>query len=55
MRRPYFLAIIASVTLALAKMAPGQVDGFVIEGPTAGGHNAPPRRHLQLDGRGQRL
>jgi NAD(P)H-dependent flavin oxidoreductase YrpB (nitropropane dioxygenase family) len=44
-RRPKFLAIIASNTLAimLAKKASGRVDGFVIEGPTAGGHNAPPR------------
>ena len=42
--RPRFLAIIASATLAisLARQAPG-VDGFVVEGPTAGGHNAPPR------------
>ena len=42
--RPAFLAIIASTALAitLARKTPG-VDGFVIEGPTAGGHNAPPR------------
>jgi nitronate monooxygenase len=55
LRRPFFLAIIASVTLAqaLAKKATGRVDGFVIEGPTAGGHNAPPRGPLQLDERGQ--
>ena len=25
------------------KKATGRIDGFVIEGPTAGGHNAPPR------------
>jgi nitronate monooxygenase len=44
LRRPMFLAIIASTALAisLARKTPG-VDGFVIEGPTAGGHNAPPR------------
>lgn len=55
LRRPHFLAIIASVTLAqaLAKKATGQVDGFVIEGPTAGGHNAPPRGQLQLNERGE--
>jgi nitronate monooxygenase len=43
--RPMFLAIIASNSLAtmLARKASGRVDGFVIEGPTAGGHNAPPR------------
>mgnify|MGYP000741757026 CR=1 FL=1 len=43
--RPRFLAIIASHALAtmLARKATGKVDGFVVEGPTAGGHNAPPR------------
>jgi nitronate monooxygenase len=42
--RPRFLAIIASAALAvsLARHTSG-VDGFVVEGPTAGGHNAPPR------------
>jgi nitronate monooxygenase len=29
------------------------VDGFVVEGPTAGGHNAPPRGAVQLNGRGE--
>lgn len=55
LRRPAFLAIIASVTLALTllKRATGQVDGFVIEGPTAGGHNAPPRGSLQLTPAGE--
>jgi nitronate monooxygenase len=49
--RPRFLAIISSNVLAatLLKRANGRVDGFVIEGPTAGGHNAPPRGKLQLD------
>jgi nitronate monooxygenase len=53
--RPKFLAIVASNTLAatMLKRANGQVDGFVIEGPTAGGHNAPPRGKLQLDESGQ--
>ncbi len=48
--RPDFLAIVASATLAnmLARKASGKVNGFVIEGPTAGGHNAPPRGRLQL-------
>lgn len=47
--RPMFLAIIASTALAisLARKTPG-VDGFVIEGPTAGGHNAPPRGEVEL-------
>lgn len=45
LRRPHFLAIVASDTLAaaLAKKCPDGIDGFVVEGPTAGGHNAPPR------------
>lgn len=55
LKRPKFLAIIASVTLALTlvKRATGRVDGFVIEGPTAGGHNAPPRGPLQCDANGE--
>jgi len=53
--RPRFLAVIASNTLAatMLKRANGRVDGFVIEGPTAGGHNAPPRGKLQLDEAGE--
>jgi len=44
--RPNFLAIIASDTLAktMVKRASGEVNGFVVEHYTAGGHNAPPRR-----------
>ncbi len=43
--RPRFLPIISSNSLAtmMVRKASGRVDGFVIEGPTAGGHNAPPR------------
>lgn len=57
LKRPMFLPIIASNVLAqtLAKKANGRVDGFVIEGPTAGGHNAPPRGKLQLNERGEPL
>ncbi len=53
--RPKFLAIIASNTLAITmlKKANGRVDGFVIEGETAGGHNAPPRGKLQLNNLGE--
>jgi len=49
--RPKFLAIVSSNTLALTllKKANGSVDGFVVEGPAAGGHNAPPRGKLQLN------
>jgi nitronate monooxygenase len=53
--RSKFLAILASNTLAatMLKRANGRVDGFVIEGPTDGGHNAPPRGKLQLDEAGE--
>lgn len=55
LRRPAFLAIVSSATLAmtLARKSNGRVDGFVVEGPTAGGHNAPPRGPLQLNERGE--
>ena len=45
LRRPKFLAIISSHILAnyLARDETTRPDGFVVEGPTAGGHNAPPR------------
>jgi nitronate monooxygenase len=54
-KRPRFLGIVASATLAmtLAKKANGRVDGFVVEGDTAGGHNAPPRGPLQLSASGE--
>ncbi|MBW3573013.1 MAG: nitronate monooxygenase, partial [Gemmatimonadetes bacterium] len=54
-KRPYFLPIIASNSLAtmLTRKATGRVDGFVIEAPTAGGHNAPPRGELVLNERGE--
>lgn len=53
--RPAFLAIVAYTTLAqtLVRKSNGRVDGFVIEGPTAGGHNAPPRGPLQLNAIGE--
>jgi len=55
LNRPQFLAIIASNTLAttMVKRANGRVDGFIVEGPTAGGHNAPPRGKLQLSEAGE--
>jgi NAD(P)H-dependent flavin oxidoreductase YrpB (nitropropane dioxygenase family) len=54
-KRPQFLGIVASVTLAmtLAKKASGRVDGFIVEGDTAGGHNAPPRGTLRLNAIGE--
>ncbi|MCS6835509.1 MAG: nitronate monooxygenase [Anaerolineae bacterium] len=46
LRRPLFFPIISSNTLAqaLLKRANGRIDGFVVETPVAGGHNAPPRQ-----------
>jgi nitronate monooxygenase len=53
--RPIFLAIISSNTLAttMVRRSNGKVDGFVIEGPTAGGHNAPPRGQMVLSEKGE--
>ncbi len=55
LKRPFFLAIISSNTLAttMLKRASGKVDGFVVEGHIAGGHNAPPRGKLELDANGE--
>lgn len=55
LKRPYFLGIVASATLAmtLARKSSGQVNGFIVEGETAGGHNAPPRGALQLNAAGE--
>lgn len=55
LKRPVFLAIIASNLLStvMLKRADGRVDGFVVEGPTAGGHNAPPRGKLVVDEQGE--
>ena len=55
LRRPAFLAIVSSHVLAAAllKRANGSIDGFVVEGPTAGGHNAPPRGKMQLNAIGE--
>lgn len=52
---PRFLAIIASVDLArgLAGDPATRPFGFVVEGPTAGGHNAPPRGPRRTDELGQ--
>jgi len=55
LERPKFLAIVSSNTLAttMLRRASGRVDGLVIESPTAGGHNAPPRGKGLLDDTGQ--
>jgi NAD(P)H-dependent flavin oxidoreductase YrpB (nitropropane dioxygenase family) len=53
--RPAFLPIVSAASLAamLVRRSNGRVDGFVVEGPEAGGHNAPPRGQLALDATGQ--
>lgn len=57
LKRPLFLGIVSSATLAmtLARKSSGQVDGFIVEGPTAGGHNAPPRGPMELTADGEPL
>jgi NAD(P)H-dependent flavin oxidoreductase YrpB (nitropropane dioxygenase family) len=53
--RPQFLAIVSSSALAttLARNASGRVDGIIVEGASAGGHNAPPRGASQFNARGE--
>jgi len=53
--RPAFVAIISAEILAthLARDEHTRPDGFVVEGPRAGGHNAPPRGRLTVDDTGQ--
>ncbi len=53
--RPDFLPIVASHALAaiLLKKAGSSIEGFVVEAPSAGGHNAPPRGAKTFDERGQ--
>jgi NAD(P)H-dependent flavin oxidoreductase YrpB (nitropropane dioxygenase family) len=55
LKRPYFLGIVASSTLAitLARKSNGTVDGLIVEGETAGGHNAPPRGVQELTAGGE--
>ncbi len=55
LRRPRFLTIISSVSLAqvMLRRANGRVDGFVVEAPEAGGHNAPPRGPRSLNAAGE--
>lgn len=55
LNRPFFLAIVSSAPLAsmLARKASGHVDGFIIESPVAGGHNAPPRGAMELNAEGE--
>ncbi|MXM64575.1 nitronate monooxygenase [Streptomyces sp. HUCO-GS316] len=54
LRRPGVLAIVSLPALAsyLNRDEETRPDGFVVEGPTAGGHSAPPRGPLSLDEHG---
>jgi len=53
--RPDFLAIVSSHVLAkmLATKSNGEVNGFIVELPVAGGHNAPPRRKGEFNEDGE--
>lgn len=55
LRRPRLLAIVSSDVLAayLARRPETRPDGFVLEGPVAGGHSAPPRGKMRLDESGE--
>jgi NAD(P)H-dependent flavin oxidoreductase YrpB (nitropropane dioxygenase family) len=55
LRRPMFLAIVSAHVLAayLAREDSTRPDGFIVEGPRAGGHNAPARGRPVLDDDGQ--
>ena len=55
LHRPLFLAIVSAHVLAayLAREDTTRPDGFIVEGPRAGGHNAPARGRPVLDEDGQ--
>lgn len=55
LKRPQFFPIISSSTLArrLYKKANGPINGFIVETPAAGGHNAPPRSKSGTSGGGE--
>ncbi len=53
--RPAFFPIVSSGVLAktLARRSTGSIEGIIVEGSKAGGHNAPPRGAGPLDAKGQ--
>lgn len=55
LKRPHFYPIVSSSVLAqsLKKKSTGEVNGFIVEGPLAGGHNAPPRGPMRLNEAGE--
>ena len=52
---PYFFPIVSSDSLAsiLLRKASGPIDGFIVEGNLAGGHNAPPRGRATFNEAGE--
>ncbi len=52
---PKFLPIVSSNLLAnlMVKKATGPIDGLIVEGHVAGGHNAPPRGKMLFDDSGE--
>ncbi len=52
LKKPRFFAIVSHHALAMRLASTVEVDGFIIEGPTAGGHNAP-AREKDVDEAGQ--
>ncbi len=55
LKLPKFLPIVSSNLLAnlMVKKASGPIDGLIVEGHAAGGHNAPPRGKMQFDDSGE--
>lgn len=55
LKRPDFIPIITTDAAAsfLMKKSNGKIQAFVIERPSAGGHNAPPRGKIELDNEGE--
>jgi len=52
---PHFFPVVSSEALAsiLLRKATGPIDGFIVEGNLAGGHNAPPRGRVSLSDDGE--
>ena len=55
LKRPEFFAIVSTHVLAkmLSMKSTGEVNGFIVELPVAGGHNAPPRKKGQFNDIGE--
>lgn len=55
LERPDFLPIVSSEALAsiLLRKSSGVIDGFIVEGSLAGGHNAPPRGRASFNDAGE--